>query len=54
MKAYGGSGCMDPYFIDVALAVDEWLGSSPGRFTQAEKVWWTPEPVWTPWRRENS
>jgi hypothetical protein len=38
MKAYGGSGCIDPHFLNWALAGGEWSFSRPGRFTPGERA----------------
>jgi hypothetical protein len=55
MKAYRG---LQIYiFLTWALVGGEWSASRPGRFTprgKSHEVGWTPEPVWTTWRRENS
>jgi hypothetical protein len=61
MKVYGGVGVQIYIFLTSAL-VGEWSASRPGRFTPGkeppvpigEEVGWTPEPIWTLWRRENS
>jgi hypothetical protein len=60
MKAYGG---VDIHvFLTSVVARRAWSASSPGHFITekvdpvpiAQEVGWTPEPVWTIWRRENS
>jgi hypothetical protein len=33
-----GRGCIDPHFLDIALAGGEWSTSGPGRFTPGEKA----------------
>jgi hypothetical protein len=33
-----GSGCIDPHFLDAALAGGEWSASRPGRFTLGERA----------------
>jgi hypothetical protein len=54
--------CIDPHFIDLGTSW-RWVasftplplyprGKSP--LYPAKEVGWTPEPVWTTWRRENS
>jgi hypothetical protein len=58
-----GNGCIDPYFIDLGTSW-RWVVSVTPRplYLQGEippvpieyEVGRTPEPVWTPWRRENS
>jgi hypothetical protein len=61
MKAYGGSGCIDPRILD--LGTSEWSASRPGCFTPRGKSPWypldrrldgPPEPVWTTRRGEKS
>jgi hypothetical protein len=57
-----GSGCIDPHFLDLGtswkLVVSFTLRplypreNSPLRI--GWEVRWTPEPVWTTWRKENS
>jgi hypothetical protein len=62
MKAYGGMEVQLHIFLTSALVAGEWLASCPGRFTPGKEtplpigyeIGWTPEPVWTTWRRENS
>jgi hypothetical protein len=62
MKAYEGVDIWILICLSSALVGGEWSGSSPARFTPGEKppvsvgyeVEWTPEPVWTTWRRKNS
>jgi hypothetical protein len=46
-------------FLTSALPEGEWSASCTSRFTPGERAhWiggrWTPEPIWTTWRRENS
>jgi hypothetical protein len=51
-----------PPFLASALDGGEWLVSCPGRFTPderapvliGEEAGWSPEPVWTLWRREKN
>jgi hypothetical protein len=38
MKAYGGSGRIDPHFSILALGGGEWSASRPGRFTSVERA----------------
>jgi hypothetical protein len=33
-----GSGCINPHFLDLALAGGEWSASRPCRFTPGEKA----------------
>jgi hypothetical protein len=63
MKAYGGTDVQIHIFLTSALAGGEWSASYSGRFTPGERTppvpigqefGWTPESVWTMWRRENS
>jgi hypothetical protein len=62
MKVYGGVDVQSHIFLVSALVGGEWPASRPSRFTPGEKppvpiaqeVVWTPEPVWTTWRTENS
>jgi hypothetical protein len=62
MKAYGRGDVEIHIFLTSALAGGEWSASRPGRFTPGKEppvlirkeVGWTPEPVWTTWRRENT
>jgi hypothetical protein len=42
MKAYGGSGCIDKHFLDLALAGVEWSASRPCRFTPGKRAPGTP------------
>jgi hypothetical protein len=62
MKAYGGSGCIDPHFLDLGTSW-RWVvsfkplplytrGNSPS-VPIGQEAGWAPEPVWTMWRREN-
>jgi hypothetical protein len=57
-----GSGCIDPCFLDLGTS---WVcgqlhasaALTPGKellVPIGQEVGWTPEPVWTTWRRENS
>jgi hypothetical protein len=41
MKAYGGSGCIDPLLLTSALVAGEWPGSLPDRFTPRERASFT-------------
>jgi hypothetical protein len=43
MKAYWGSGGIDPLILDPALDGGEWSASRPGRFTLKEKA---PDTHW--------
>jgi hypothetical protein len=62
MKAYVGVYVLIYIFLTSTLAEDEWSASRLGHFIPGERasvhigyeVGWTPEPVWTAWRRENS
>jgi hypothetical protein len=55
-----GHGYVDPHFLNLALAGNEWSASRPGRFAPGKTFFithrngWTTEPVWTTWRSENS
>jgi hypothetical protein len=53
-----GSGCLEPYFMTSAVVGGEWSASRPpGKEPPVligYEIVWTPKPVWTTWRRENS
>jgi hypothetical protein len=60
MKAYVGVDVYIHVFLTSALAGGEWSTSHPDRFTPpgkeplvliGQEVKWTPEPVWTTWRK---
>jgi hypothetical protein len=59
MKAYMGVDVYIHIFLTSALAGGEWSASRPGSFTPrkeppvpiVQEVGWTPEPVWTTWKR---
>jgi hypothetical protein len=38
MKAYGGNGCLDPPFLDLALDGGEWSDPRPYRLTLGERA----------------
>jgi hypothetical protein len=38
MKTYGGSGCIDPHFLDLGISLGEWSASSPFRFYHRERA----------------
>jgi hypothetical protein len=59
MKTYGGVAVQINLFLTSALG--EWSASRPPPLPREsapvpirQKAGWTPEPVWTPWRSENS
>jgi hypothetical protein len=62
MKAYGGMDIQIHIFLTSALVGGEWSVSrpaalSPGKEPEVpiiQEGWWTPEPIWTIWRRQNS
>jgi hypothetical protein len=57
MKAYGGLDVSIHIFVTSALALTEWSASRPAALRPVSigyEVGWTPEPVWTLWRRESS
>jgi hypothetical protein len=62
MKAYDGVNLYIRILLTSSLAGDEWSVSCPGRFIPWEEpplsieyeVGWTPEPVWTTWKRKYS
>jgi hypothetical protein len=59
MKAYGGVDVQIHILLTSALVGGEWSASRPCRFTPGERTpathcieaKWTPEPVWTTWRK---
>jgi hypothetical protein len=59
MKAYGGADVQTHIFSTSALSGSEWSASHPCHFTPGKKppvpiveeTGWTPEPVWTKWRK---
>jgi hypothetical protein len=60
MKAYGGSGYMDPDFLDLGISW-RWSASRPCCFSPQgkspryplDRSWVATEPVYTTWRRNN-
>jgi hypothetical protein len=62
MRAYGGVDVSIHIFLTSALLGGEWSASRPGRFIPGkelpvpivQEVGWTPGPVWTTWRSNNS
>jgi hypothetical protein len=38
MKEYGGSGCIDPHFLDLGTIGGEWSASHRGCFTPGERA----------------
>jgi hypothetical protein len=62
MKAYGRVDIQVHVFSTSALAGVQWSALRLARFTPGKiavgthwiRVGWTPESVWTTWRRENS
>jgi hypothetical protein len=62
MKVYGGVDVWIHIFLTSALAASEWSAYAPAVLLPGKEapvpirseVGWTPEPVWTMWRRENS
>jgi hypothetical protein len=54
-KGAWGSGCIDPYFPDLGASC-RWVVSFTPRppVSIGYEAGWTPQPIWTTWRRENS
>jgi len=60
MKAYWGSRCITPLFLNLCTIWRWWSASQTGCFTSGERapgthwirVWWAPEPIWMRWWEE--
>jgi hypothetical protein len=59
METYGGSGCVDPRFLDLGISL-RWVVSFTSQPLYLDKealvpigqeAGWTPELVWTTWRK---